>query len=179
MTAAMFPDGRQSYKGSDQDAKGPPESETPETDAAEEFAETKWNKPAKLMVSADFARSLERRLSLAQTEIKGHMRVVDELKAELEKAYQMLELNGVPRERAKSVANGIDVLASRFDKQNHFYEQALARENAAQARIAELEKVIYESRMPHGLCKLAGSCTACTAQQALDRIADAALKSRA
>jgi hypothetical protein len=85
-------------------------------------------------------QNAERELAQAQTEIKGHMRVVDELRADLDRAYQILELHGVPRERAKSVANGIDVLASRFDKQNHFYEQALARENEAQSRIAELEK---------------------------------------
>jgi len=41
----------------------------------------------------DFARSLERRLSLAQTEIKGHMRIEDELKfriAELEKLLRKI-----------------------------------------------------------------------------------------
>ena len=35
---------------------------------------------------------------------------------EVERAYQMLECFGVPRGRAKTVANGIDVLATRYRK---------------------------------------------------------------
>jgi hypothetical protein len=37
---------------------------------------------------------------------------------EIERAYQMLEVNGVPRERAKSVSNGISVLVNRMAKEN-------------------------------------------------------------
>jgi hypothetical protein len=35
---------------------------------------------------------------------------------ETERAFQMLEVYGVPRQRAKTVANGIEVLATRFSK---------------------------------------------------------------
>lgn len=124
-----------------------PESETPETDA-------KWHQCAEELpftlaasdpigglgeiVPAEFARSLERRLAQAQTELVRYQTTHTALMKEADRKY-----------------------------------------DEAQTRIAELEKVIYESRMPHGLCKLAGSCTACTAQQALDGIAiDSALKSR-
>ena len=39
-------------------------------------------------------------------------------RAELERGYQQLELRGVPRERAKSIGNGIDVLATRYEKES-------------------------------------------------------------
>jgi len=35
---------------------------------------------------------------------------------EIDRAFQMLEVYGVPRERAKTVANGIQVLVTRIDK---------------------------------------------------------------
>src|SRR5258706_9326426 len=63
-----------------------PGSDTPETDALG----AKWvtrERGAGFTISPEaselyeHARSLERRLALAQTEIKGHMRVEDELKA--------------------------------------------------------------------------------------------------
>jgi hypothetical protein len=40
-----------------------------------------------------------------------------ELIAEVERAYQMLEVHGVPRGRARTVANGIDVLFTRFSRE--------------------------------------------------------------
>lgn len=54
--------------------------------------------------------------------------------AELERneaaAFTMLEMLGVPKERARSVHNGIDVLSTRWRK----------ADSAAEARIAELEQ---------------------------------------
>lgn len=38
------------------------------------------------------------------------------LRAEIDRAYSMLEAHNVPRERAKSIANGIDVLTTRYGK---------------------------------------------------------------
>ena len=43
-----------------------------------------------------------------------------------ERAFQVLEAFGVPRERAKSVENGIQVLVSRMDKQIAELERQLA-----------------------------------------------------
>jgi hypothetical protein len=37
-----------------------------------------------------------------------------DLETEVERAYQMLSMYGIPRERARSVANGIEVLATRI-----------------------------------------------------------------
>ena len=39
------------------------------------------------------------------------------LETEIDRAYQMLEIYGVPRDRAKSICNGIDVLGTRFEKE--------------------------------------------------------------
>ena len=39
------------------------------------------------------------------------------LRAQIERAFQMLEINGVPRDRAKYVSNGIDVLATRLNRE--------------------------------------------------------------
>lgn len=36
--------------------------------------------------------------------------------AELERAFSMLSMNGVPKDRTKTVSNGIDVLATRYEK---------------------------------------------------------------
>lgn len=52
------------------------------------------------------------------------------LRGEIERAYQMLEIYGVTRERAKSLANGIEVLSARRRKE--------VRE--IRARVQELEK---------------------------------------
>ena len=41
-----------------------------------------------------------------------------EARASEEKAFSMLGANGVPQERARSVANGIDVLATRMQREN-------------------------------------------------------------
>jgi hypothetical protein len=167
------------------------ESETPETDMFRQFSLSS-TQPLEdlhhhLTLTLASHEGLERRLSLAQTEIKGHMRIEDELRADVERAYQVLELHGVPRERAKSVSNGIDVLASRFDKQNHFYEQALARENEAQARIAELEKDAARYRWLRDNHRSGGDHrlvwylprTEALDANGLDAAIDAALKSRA
>lgn len=35
---------------------------------------------------------------------------------EIERAYQILEVNGVPRDRARNIANGIDVLVTRMER---------------------------------------------------------------
>ena len=42
---------------------------------------------------------------------------ISKLEAELHKAYSILEIYGVPKERARSVNNGIEVLSTRFRKE--------------------------------------------------------------
>lgn len=46
---------------------------------------------------------------------------------QIELAYSMLAMNGVPRQRAGSVANGIDVLTTRFRKAEQAYAQHVAQ----------------------------------------------------
>jgi len=48
----------------------------------------------------------------------------DELQNQVDRAFSMLEANGVPRTRAKYVSNGIDVLATRFSKQVNELQQS-------------------------------------------------------
>jgi hypothetical protein len=43
---------------------------------------------------------------------------IELLRAELRNAFSILEAHGVPMERAKTVANGIDVLFTRMNKEN-------------------------------------------------------------
>lgn len=78
-------------------------SDTPRTDAkAVEASEYFYSTE---VVSSEFARVLER---------------------EVERAYQVLEIHGVPRERAKSVGNGIDVLTTRLGRQVSDLEREVA-----------------------------------------------------
>ena len=39
---------------------------------------------------------------------------IRDLRSQVERAFQMLDINGVPRERAKYISNGIDVLSTRL-----------------------------------------------------------------
>jgi hypothetical protein len=86
-----------------------PESETPETDAAL----IDGRHIGKLVI---LCRSLERRLSLAQTEIKGHMRVEDDLSKEDARLRALLD--------------------DEFQRRHNLGTQL----EQAQSRIAELEK---------------------------------------
>ncbi len=47
-------------------------------------------------------------------------------KRELDLAFSMLEINGVPKERARTVSNGIDVLVTRMDRELQFLRAELA-----------------------------------------------------
>ena len=60
--------------------------------------------------------------------------LIQSFAAERERAFQMLELYGVPRERAKSVSNGIDVLMARMRKER----------DALQRQIEEARNIIEE-----------------------------------
>lgn len=87
----------------------------------------------------DFASTLERDLA--------------RLTAAIERAYQMLEANGVPRKRAKSVANGIDVLATRFRKAEVAQENEALRKTVENLqRVANLQHDL--SVLPPGLDKV-------------------------
>ena len=65
----------------------------------------------------------------------------DALEKENERCYQMLEINRVSRERAKSPSNGIGVLASRFGKQDYFYHAALDRAETAERALASAQEI--------------------------------------
>ena len=65
---------------------------------------------AKLTVSPDECERLASDLGALGQQIKDFVK--DE-----ERALQMLEVSGVPRERAGTIANGIDVLATRYRKE--------------------------------------------------------------
>jgi hypothetical protein len=56
------------------------------------------------------------------------------IQREHERAFQILDAYGVTRERAKSVGNGIDVLATRLSRE----VDALQREHAASAALRDL-----------------------------------------
>lgn len=70
----------------------------------------------------------------------------EELAGERDRAYSMLEANGVPRERAKSVANGIDVLVTRFCK----YEQSAERQLAEAASVEDVRDFIFRKLVAMG-----------------------------
>jgi len=123
-------------------------SETPETDALcnEQDADfiPNWEcvRGQKEEIRK-LARSLERRLSLAQTEIKGHMRIQDELKAQLvawEKHGKLL---------------GFTCGAFECDEAGkyHIFQNEGSELAQAQARVAELEK---DAKRWKGLKDLAG-----------------------
>ena len=50
---------------------------------------------------------------------------IQDLRRQVDQAYEMLDMLGVPKERARSIQNGIMVLTSRYDKRIFDLEQAL------------------------------------------------------
>ena len=67
---------------------------------------------------------------------------VVELEGAEKKAYSMLAIYGVPEKRAKSVANGIEVYATRIRKEFRILRHA-------EARVVELEATIRDAPCPH------------------------------
>ena len=61
--------------------------------------------------------------------LKRKLSASPEETAQIERAFQMLEACGVPRERAKTVANGIDVLATRLNR-DEFFTKAMEADAA-------------------------------------------------
>lgn len=71
---------------------------------------------------------------------------IKELKRQLELSYSVLEMCGVPRERARSVQNGIMVLATRYAKEAAFQEEALKEQaKATQRKIADALEAIGQN----------------------------------
>lgn len=60
---------------------------------------------------------------------------IAELEREQENGFAMLEMNGVPRQRAKRVSNGIDVLATRCGKLGRIHDMTVQDLNALRAAI--------------------------------------------
>ena len=58
---------------------------------------------------------------------------IDRLTAERDRAYSVLEAYGVPRDRARNVANGIEVLATRLNRASH--EPLTAHSKSQQRRL--------------------------------------------
>ena len=81
------------------------------------------------------------KLRTLEREFEAHGRIEDQLetgiedlkhelaeaKQDTERAFQMLAVYGVPRERAKYVATGIDVLATRMSKENSYLKHDIER----------------------------------------------------
>lgn len=94
----------------------------------------------------------------------------ESVSSEIERAYQMLEACGVPRERAKNLANGIDVLATRFRRDEGF--QRMAEADAARYRWWRKWWADSADDMEH-INDVQGQCS--TAEE-LDAAIDAAIK---
>ena len=84
--------------------------------------------------AADLVSEAATALSLAQTEIKGHMRVEDDLKAEL--AEYQAKHTAIIREADR-----------RYDELIAHDQDNLAELDKAQSRIAELEKALSRARV--------------------------------
>ena len=63
---------------------------------------------------------------------------------EIERAFQMLECCGVPRERAKTVSNGIDVLSTRCRKEANGLAYDIATLKAHRDELLAVMKKIKE-----------------------------------
>jgi hypothetical protein len=109
-----------------------PESETPETDSEEFEIPPIGALPARKVVEAWIARSLERRLSLAQTEIKEYQAKHTAIMREADRRYDEL---------VQDIEQGFMQGAYARLKNLQNAERQLEQ---AQARIAELEKALAE-----------------------------------
>lgn len=67
---------------------------------------------------------------VADFRIKQLEQQVESLQLQLEQAFYMLELYGVPKVRARTVHNGIGVLASRYSKSEQSFTNQLAEANS-------------------------------------------------
>jgi hypothetical protein len=165
-----------------------PESETPEVDAAQFFAGNIHKSEfstGEMVVKVDLARSLERRLSLAQTEIKGHMRVAKEVgndaldmaANELERAFAEADtlnlLHGAARVRALKNVTFESPSKLRIAELETAYRAHMEALEKAQARIAELEKALKAVKTQ--IVNLPRSSTADTIHSAVEDV----LKDRA
>jgi hypothetical protein len=72
--------------------------------------------------------------------VRGLIADLEAKENEVNRAFSMLEANGVPRERAKTVANGIDVLATRLSKEVQTLEEVICRLRA----VLEAEAVSHD-----------------------------------
>lgn len=67
--------------------------------------------------------------------LEQHRTTNEALTLQVERAFQMLEMNGVSRERAKYVSNGIDVLATRMRRD---IQDSKALSEALAARVEQM-----------------------------------------
>lgn len=72
---------------------------------------------------------------------------ITQMQREIEKSYSMLAHYGVPKERAKSVNNGIMVLITRMDKEVRFLNEEKVILNAEIERL----KGMYASELANNL----------------------------
>src|SRR5690348_2684035 len=92
-------------------------------------------------------------------------RELADCRKELERGYQHLESCGVSRERAKSVGNGIVVLAARYEK-----ECRALREASRLASHAEREKPVLPCLVNVGSGHFHAGVAVATVQGAIDRM---------
>jgi hypothetical protein len=147
-----------------------PESETPLTNAIWDMVWSDDFDGSLPDTLYDHARSLERRLSLTQAEIKGHMRVKDDLEVQI-----------------KRLGKDLACAQANFHVTNQAYVKADADRTQAQARVAELEKAAARYRWLQDWYLREGKRSEIdelghirqTTALIMDAAIDAALKSRA
>lgn len=74
---------------------------------------------------------------------------IDELEAEIRRAFDMLGLHGVPEGRAGTVANGIDVLATRYRKDFDSLRYELTSEREKELKMYDALGGILEDDSPY------------------------------
>lgn len=82
-------------------------------------------------------------------EALAHRQECQKAAAILERAFQMLEVYGVTRDRMRTISNGIDVLATRYSREVAAVEESLHRAhviNATQRRELERMRAMLEQQ---------------------------------
>ena len=64
---------------------------------------------------------------------------LDGLQREVDRAYSMLGMNGIPKERAKSISNGIEVLSTRYRREIIALESQLKEAQICKADSEQLD----------------------------------------
>jgi hypothetical protein len=93
---------------------------------------------------SEFISDPDRCVAFVQQMRSADFETLKRQKIDADRAFSMLEANGVPRERDKSVANGIDVLSTRFRREIRALEEVIASLRAA----IEAEAASHDLHVP-------------------------------